>query len=295
MTGMKSKLRKACLPIALLLLIGLCIGAPLLYLHGRPAPVPVKQTLRQGVEYQRIARISPRPMVIHVLKINTHTKGLHFFITPPDNPKSDQPLKARTTSQFLEEFELDIAVNGDGFAPWWSRGPADYYPRVGDPVAPRGEAASRGTVYGREPERPFPTLYISPQNSLSFDAPNKTWDAISGETRLLMGGSPVDGLNDSQVHPRTAVGYSKNGKYFFIVVVDGRQPFYSEGITLAELAELMLDLGAHDAMNLDGGGSSTLVIRGGNGKPRVLNSPIDQYLPGRERPVANHLGIYFKK
>lgn len=292
---MKSKSRKVGLWIGLLLLIFLCVGGSLLYLHGRPAPVPVKQTLRQGVEYQRIVRVSPRPMIIHVLKINMKTNGLRVVVTPPDNPSSDKPLNARATSQFLEEFELDIAVNGDGFSPWWSRGPADYYPHVGDPVIPRGEAAARGTVYRREAEEPFPTLYISQKNTLSFDAPNKVYDAISGETRLVQGGNPVDGLTDPEIHPRTAVGYSKNGKFLYIVVVDGRQPFYSQGITLAELANLMLDLGAHDAMNLDGGGSSTLVIRDANGKPRILNSPIDQYIPGRERPVANHLGIYFKK
>jgi hypothetical protein len=295
MADMKSKLRRALLPVILLLAIGLCVGAPVLYLHGRPAPIPVKQTLRDGVEYQRIVRVSPRPMVIHVLKINMKTRGLKIVITPPDNPQSDKPLNARTTSQFLAEFDLDIAINGDGFSPWWSRGPADYYPHAGDPVAPRGEAASRGTVYGREPEEPYPTLYISPKNTLSFDAPNKTYDAISGEARIVMGGSPVAGFTNTEVHPRTAIGYSKNGKFLYLVVVDGRQPLYSQGMTLDELARLMIALGAHDAMSLDGGGSSTMVIRGGDGNPRILNSPIDQYIPGRERPVANHFGIHFKK
>lgn len=290
---MKSKPGKFTRLIGLVLLIVLCTGGGLLYLRHRPAPVPVKQTLRQGVEYQRIVKVMPRPMVIHVLKINMKTKGLRILITPPDDPTDDKPLLARTTSQYLEEFDLDIAVNGDGFSPWWSRSPADYYPHAGDPVAPRGEAASRGQVYGREAE-PFPTLYISSKNGLSFDVPNKTYDAISGETRIVMGGSPVDGLTDPEVHPRTAVGYSQNGKFLFIVVVDGRQPLYSQGITLAELADLMIDIGAHDAMNLDGGGSSTLVVRGEDGQPRILNSPIDLYIPGRERPVGNHLGIYFK-
>ncbi|HSQ39139.1 MAG TPA: hypothetical protein VLM78_03180, partial [Anaerolineales bacterium] len=125
---MKPKSRKVGLWIGLLLLIFLCVGGSLLYLHGRPAPVPVKQTLRQGVEYQRIVRVSPRPIIIHVLKINMKTNGLRVVVTPPDNPSSEKPLNARTTSKFLEEFELDIAVNGDGFFPWWSRGPADYYP-----------------------------------------------------------------------------------------------------------------------------------------------------------------------
>ncbi|RJP46521.1 MAG: phosphodiester glycosidase family protein [Anaerolineaceae bacterium] len=295
MTGMKPRLRKSTILIGLLLLIGLCIASSFLYLHGRPVPVPVKQTLRDGVEYQRIIHVSPRPMVIHVLKINMKTRGLKVVITPPDNPKSDKPLNARTTSQFLKEFDLDIAINGDGFSPWWSRGPADYYPHVGDPVTPRGEAASRGTVYGREPEEPFPTIYISQKNTLSFDAPNRTYDAISGEARIVMGGSAVEGFTNTEVHPRTAVGYSKNGKFLYLVVVDGRQPFYSQGVTLAELADLMIQIGAHDAMSLDGGGSSTMVIRGGDGNPRILNSPIDQYIPGRERPVANHFGIHFKK
>jgi hypothetical protein len=289
---MKSKSRKVWLWIGLLIVLS--VGGFFLYLHGRPAPVPVNQTLRQGVDYQRIVRISPRPMVIHVLKINMKTNGMRFMVTPPDDPNSDQPLRARTTSQFLEEFDLDIAVNGDGFSPWWSRGPADYYPHVGDSVAPRGDTASLGQVYWHAQEI-FPALYISSRNTLSFDAPSRPYNAISGETRLLMGGSPVDGLNDSELHPRTAVGYSKNGKFLFIVVVDGRQPLYSQGITLAELANLMIELGANDAMNLDGGGSSTLVVRGEDGHPHVLNSPIDQYIPGRERPVANHLGIYFKK
>ncbi len=45
-------------------------------------------------------------------------------------------------------------------------------------------------------------------------------------------------------------------------------------------------------MNLDGGGSSTMVVAGRDGQSRVLNSPIDNYIPGRERPVANHLGIF---
>jgi hypothetical protein len=289
---MKSKSRKIWLGIGLLII--LVVGGFFLYLHGRPAPMPVSQTLRQGVEYQRLVRISPRPMVIHVLKINMKTNGLRFVVTPPDDPNADQPLRARTTSQYLEEFNLDIAVNGDGFTPWWSRTPADYYPHVGDPVAPRGDTASLGEFYWHAQE-PFPTLYISSRNALSFDAPARPYNAISGGTRLVMGGSPVDGLTDPELHPRTAIGYSKNGKFLYIVVVDGRQPFYSQGMTLAELADLMIDLGAHDAMNMDGGGSSTLVIRGADGQPRILNSPIDLYIPGRERPVANHLGIYFKK
>src|SRR3990172_6482623 len=86
------------------------LTAPLLYYIIRPLPVPKEETLREGVEYQRMVRLTPRPMMIHVITINLRTSGLRFMVTPPDDPDSEKPLKARTTSQFLEEFDLDIAV-----------------------------------------------------------------------------------------------------------------------------------------------------------------------------------------
>ncbi len=82
-------------------------------------------------------------------------------------------------------------------------------------------------------------------------------------------------------HPRTAVGF--DGRRLRLVVVDGRQPGHSVGMTLPELAQVMLDLGCREAMNLDGGGSTTLWARG-----EVVNRPSD----GRERPVANGLLVY---
>jgi exopolysaccharide biosynthesis protein len=75
-------------------------------------------------------------------------------------------------------------------------------------------------------------------------------------------------------------------------VADGRQPFYSQGATLYEMAELLIYYGAKDAMNMDGGGSSTLVMRNSLGVVQAVNSPIQTGIPGRERPVGNHLGIF---
>ncbi|MBI3910109.1 MAG: phosphodiester glycosidase family protein [Armatimonadetes bacterium] len=82
-------------------------------------------------------------------------------------------------------------------------------------------------------------------------------------------------------HPRTAVGYRDNT--LFLVTVDGRQPGYSDGMTLEELARLMVELGCQEALNLDGGGSTTMWVRGA-----VRNRPSD----GRERAVANGLAIF---
>jgi Phosphodiester glycosidase len=92
--------------------------------------------------------------------------------------------------------------------------------------------------------------------------------------------------------PRTAVGLSADGTTAWLVVVDGRQKGYSEGATLGELTELFISLGASDAINLDGGGSSSLVQQGKDDQPEVLNRPIHTGVPGRERPVANHIAVF---
>ena len=77
-------------------------------------------------------------------------------------------------------------------------------------------------------------------------------------------------------HPRTAIGVTSTGR-ILMVVVDGRRKG-SKGVTLVKLAKVMRDLGAVDALNLDGGGSSTMVVRG-----KVMNVPSD----GRERKVSS--------
>ncbi len=280
--------------LSLMVLSGVVFGGVAIYDNGRPLQIPTHERLYKGVTYDRKVTFSPRPLMIHVITIDTHASGLRFLVTPPDDKVSENPLKARTTSQFMQEFGVQIAINGDGFYPWWSHSLADYYPHVGDPVHPRGFAASRGKIYWTSNEQ-VPTLYISSRNSFSFDAPAKPYNAISGEYMLVAGGTSMPNLDNKTLHPRSAIGFSRNGRYVYLVVVDGRQPFYSEGMTIQELANLMISLGAQDAMNLDGGGSSTLVVQGTDGKPRVLNSPIDNYIPGRERAIANHLGVYVTK
>ncbi len=82
-------------------------------------------------------------------------------------------------------------------------------------------------------------------------------------------------------HPRSAAGFDENTHRMYFVVVDGRQAGYSVGMTLPELAAFLRELGCTQAINLDGGGSSTLVVRG-----EVMNRPSD--VTG-ERPVANAL------
>jgi hypothetical protein len=121
-------------------------------------------------------------------------------------------------------------------------------------------------------------------------------DAVGGGPLLVRDGKVVhdagEAFTSSQLvprHPRTAVGQLADGRLVF-AVVDGRQPGYSIGMTTLEMALLMVRLGAVEAMQLDGGGSSTLAFDG-----RVLNVPSD----GRERPVPTALlleyhGVYLR-
>ena len=278
----------------ILLLLCVVLGVPGLYYAGRPPPTETKQWLYDGVVYRRRISYEPRLWIAHILIVDLHTAGIRFMVTPPDftGKRDEHPLNARTTSEFLDEFNLQVAVNGDGFHPWHSNSLLNYYPHSGDPVTPNGFAASRGKRYA---EGKRPVLYISKDNVAQFERPKeKIFNAISGNHMLVVDGEPIEGLDSDIPAPRTAIGVDFGPDRLIIVVVDGRQPLYSEGATLTQLADLMIDYGAYAAMNMDGGGSSTLVIEGAFG-PRVLNSPIDSHIPGRERPVANHLGVYVEQ
>ena len=104
------------------------------------------------------------------------------------------------------------------------------------------------------------------------------FDAVGGAPLLLRDGDPVGVCHSScGPQPRTGVGVTASGK-ILLVVVDGRQTRWSLGPTIDEFAQIMRDLGAVTALNLDGGGSSEMVVEG-----EVVNRPSD----GQERAISN--------
>jgi hypothetical protein len=244
------------------------------------------------VRYVRSLRTDPRPAVVHVVTVDLDTPGLGFLVTPGD-PSKELPLAARTTSDFLEEFHLQVAVNGDFFDPWYSHHPLSFFPHRGDSVRVSGPAISNGVRYSTGNEK-LQTLRFSRAQRPSFTLPlDEAYNAVSGE-RLVSDGAPdIDSFHDvNGRQPRTAVGLDREEKHLFLFVVDGRQPSYSEGMSLPDLAALVIEAGAFTAINLDGGGSSALVVEGKKGEPENLGSSIHTRIPHRERPVANHLGIF---
>jgi exopolysaccharide biosynthesis protein len=127
------------------------------------------------------------------------------------------------------------------------------------------------------------------QLTLNYDQANwsHVHQAIGGRYQLVKNGV-TQSFNISGAHPRTAIGIKADGSVFAIVV-DGRQKS-SVGLTLSDLAKVMKDFGAVEAMTFDGGGSSAMVIKEGEKPATTVNQPSD----GKERSVSNSLLILGK-
>jgi hypothetical protein len=260
------------------------------YAH-RPQPADERRELAAGITYVRTSRPDPRPLVTHVVHIDLTAPGLEFVVTP-SRPTGGYDLPARTTSQFAGEFDVRVAINASYFYPFRAGSPFDHYPHRGDPVNVVGSCVSAGRWYST-PEPGYTLFWIDSHNRAAIGEPaGHVWNAVSGRPVLLRDGRVADGLDDEELNPRTAVGLDRAGTRVTWVVIDGRQPRYSEGVTLRELAGELERLGCWNAVALDGGGSSTLVVRQPGASAEVLNCPIHgRHPPGVERPVGNHVGV----
>lgn len=156
-----------------------------------------------------------------------------------------------------------------------------------DGVVLSGSGAGRTFVQSLRPgDRVEVRLRLTPESGDLRWA--RVIHVMTGGPRLLRGGQYAGGegfarsMSDRR-HPRTAIGTLPDGR-IAIVVVDGREPYHSLGMTLPELAAEFTRLGATDALNFDGGGSVAFVVRG-----QVVNLPSDET---GERPVTDVLLIY---
>ncbi|MEK6256361.1 MAG: hypothetical protein N2C13_03465, partial [Chloroflexota bacterium] len=160
---------------ALILLIGLIISMAMFAILLRFQNLPwllsgereLTQTLFEGVTYEKEVRSVPRDMVIHVVTVDLKVNGIKTLVTPGSEGE-DLPLNAQTTSDFLEKYNLQLAINGDAFYPWFVFWPF-YGPHRGDAVNVFGYAASKGTAYS-EGIGGLPTLYINQINKASINS-----------------------------------------------------------------------------------------------------------------------------
>lgn len=141
---------------------------------------------------------------------------------------------------------------------------------------------------GNGASRLFQQLPVGTQVHVAVKVKSQPQLAIGGSLVLLHHGRIMTD-DDGELHPRTAVGIDRDTGRILLLVIDGRQTF-SRGYTLLELARMMKKLGAEEALNFDGGGSSTMVTKRPSGRTTVANSPSD----GNQRQVANGLELVYK-
>ena len=247
---------------------------------------------------------------IRVAYVSLCTDRVHMTATAP-------PSSFRTPGAWGADRGVQLAVNGD----FYTSGPKVYGDAVGGgmpwPVAQTGKSSSGDWYYRRYGWIAFGPDWVEfnhTQRTKTADAelfgvslgwrPDDVTEAIPPGTLALVSGFPelvIEGQTYTcssptasscfpdrgdmrDRHPRTAMGLTEDRQTFILAVVDGRNSPTSVGMYGAELAELMADLGAWQAYNLDGGGSSAMWLQGQG----YLNQPSD----GSPRAVANHWGVF---
>jgi hypothetical protein len=254
--------------------------------------------LHSPITYQHIVRQDPN-YSIHIVTIDLKDPRVTIHVSRggPD-PDGDGPWLTTLlpTSEIAEREHYDVAVNGDFFEAQSTKdieGKNTGYVR-GKPAAPVGMAMSNGVLWHRsETQRPY--LEITTSNLAKVEDGTKSIDPaaremVGGSQIIVRDAKPVlfSGAFATNRHPRTVAGIDSTGSKLTLLVVDGRQPGLSIGMTLEELSKEMVQLGCATAINLDGGGSTTLVQRDlATKKPVIRNSPSDT----KERSVADVLGV----
>ncbi len=260
-------------------------------LEGRE--ISSSRTLSPGPGLAYYGLTSPEgPWAIHLIRVDLKRCDLGLRILKA--PKQEgMPGGLETVSEMedVRSGKVLAAVNGDFFTP---RGISVGTEVVGGVVSRIRDRPALAWHPGGLPwmgmPRPEGDSVLVLGWRMSRETPDGATLVVGGFPLLLAQGEPVGDLAVGALpsfaaarHPRTAVGVDEGRGYLWLVVVDGRQPGYSDGMTLPELTELLEDLGATDAVNLDGGGSTVMVLRGVR-----VSRPSD---PEGERPVVNALAV----
>jgi exopolysaccharide biosynthesis protein len=266
---------------ALLLLLLLPVAAPCAIITNAWLPA------FKGVDYTtgQADASEPRQQKVFAFRVNLREPTIEFFSTSA-NTNGGMETLGQTTTTFVNTSQVSLGVNANFFSP------VTTIPN--DPRALSGLAISRGQIVSTY-DNGYPAMLITPGNTASIITAAKLdyspyWTAVAGSDRILINGvvQLASCTNDfCNANPRSAIGYSSDGRYFFIIVIDGRQPGWSDGATLYETGQWLLRLGAWNGLNLDGGGSSALA-KLQDGAALLLNKPSG----GVQRVDGNHLGLF---
>jgi hypothetical protein len=256
----------------------------------------------KGVDVSISTNIPPsggdlaRRQVVSALRVDLSDPDIQFLTTPriaSNYSENQREIAAYTVSDFLRNNGLQAAVNANFFSD------PSYYLPPGTPMDVYGLEISQGVLVSPADSSHAAALMFDAQNQPTIIPTNRppastdgVYTAVSGNYPLLVAGRNVGRKLD--VDPRTVFGISEDRRYLYLVAIDGRQPGYSDGANDYESAYWLQLLGAYDGINMDGGGSTTLVIEGSTGAPQRINRSSAVADSGRERTVGSHFGIYAK-
>jgi exopolysaccharide biosynthesis protein len=249
------------------------------------------RVVAEGIAYRQIlfTTVANEPIRAHVVTVS-HLESQYIFGVLGSFGTHF------TTSAFAKQSKAIIAVNGGFFSTRPSRasGLVMAHSRIlYPPLVPR----FTGTVGFSSKGLLIDKIEESDLNGFMLSTAKEGWNdchaALGAGPILLKSASnvlqPSEDAFYTARHPRTGIGKT-NTEEAIIIVVDGRQTEWSVGVSLDEFANIFLELGAIDALNLDGGGSSTMVIN-----EEVVNHPADLAMggkPGIERAVANVITLF---
>lgn len=264
------------------------------------------QEIHPGIQYAEIVETEPRRLVIHILKIDLTTPRLRLHVTERDSKwgevmPSFSELRIETQRQNTLEFlnaarsqgmNMVVAINASPWRPWAE---LNRFQKVFFPYASKlGLVVSNGVMVSPADHRP--SLIIRWDGSCEIlNAAERQYVvqediqlAVSGFDIVLRDGEPSGG---AVLEPRTGMGLSRDRTQLILIAVDGRRAGYSEGISTRELGQWLRYFGAWSGLNMDGGGSTTLVVWNPERKrAEVANRPSGMFL----RKTGSNLGIYYE-
>ncbi len=232
--------------------------------------------LTAGVKMTKIFYVDyfDNPMALFILEVDLNNPRITIKAGTPNNSNtfSTQLVADIARTQDRLGNRVIAAVNGDYFM--GAGEPQSILFKNGVAIKPLHKLCALCTFLAID-DKGQPSIH----SKGSVIDSTKIKEAVGGFHWLVKDSVRIT-QGDASVEPRTAVGIAANNKVYF-VVVDGRQPLYSNGMSFAQLSLVFSALGVKDAINMDGGGSSTLVIKDANGWP-IQNKP-----SGTPRAVAN--------
>jgi exopolysaccharide biosynthesis protein len=253
--------------------------------------------------------------VVHCVRVDLTDPDIQLFTTPRASSyvAESRETLTQTVPGILQQYKLQVASDGN----FYNANPGGSDPTsAGVNCEVYGLQISSGIVvsaetsadYSGDPRAASLLFTTNKQPMFVFKnlppGTNTTgiYTAITGFYPIVsngvnIGAASISAYPDSWIHlsqPRTAFGISQNGRYLYLMTIDGRQSGYSDGALDSETAYWMFQCGAWNAINMDGGGSTALYMADSTGNPVALNH--SSYLPGygRERYIGSHFGVFAK-